>query len=153
MTPTFKDLVRMDVKNNVTDVELSQLEADPVLWRDELLLLLQEADQQFTAKRAEAPAATLPPEEFRKVRKEYLGWRRGATAWKTRICDRLRDVKAMVKAKNIADSAKENAERDNFKAQVLEEMKRQSALLQDIRDSLRGGPGYDPNNSAAPRKR
>ncbi len=133
MEYSFRELVRMDVKNNLTEEELTVLESDPHLWKDELTLLLQEVEQQFAQRKKEMPAEQLAPEEFRRIRKEYQSWKAGAIAFKTKICDRLRDVKAMVKDSNVSQSAQEHQEKAGMKAvllEILSEVKQIRALLE-----------------------
>ena len=102
----FRNLVRRELVGALSYEEVDALESDPELWRDELVLALQELDRQFTAKRAEAPVAQLHPTAYRKYKSEYQTWKSEAAARKAKICERLRDVKSLVKDVKRAEEPK-----------------------------------------------
>lgn len=85
------------------------LEVDPEAWRDGLVAIVQDVDTQFS--RRQAAAQTMKAEclelgaegraRWVAYAAQYREWRGAANGYKRRVVARLREVKALIKARNV----------------------------------------------------
>lgn len=77
-------------------------------WRDQLIAVIQHVESQFSARAANASSfrtecfargADGKADWFR-WEADYLEWRRSAAGYKRHVIERLREVKALIKATN-----------------------------------------------------
>ncbi|MES2355595.1 MAG: hypothetical protein V4568_14595 [Pseudomonadota bacterium] len=95
----FSELVLKDVKEGVSEEEESVLLDNPEEWREELIQLLRRAETEIkTPLQVSKP---LPKAEWNK---KEIARRRTAIAFKEDILIRMREVKAILRDKNIEES-------------------------------------------------
>lgn len=103
-----RDVVTRELRGDAAARE--ECERDLEGWRDVLVRMAQEVEGQFSERSAEAAAfrsqcfarGSEGKAEWFAYEVEYLQWRRGASRFKRGVTDRLREVKAAIKARNFA---------------------------------------------------
>lgn len=116
----YRDMVIAEVRGQATFEETEELQADPIAWRDELAAIVAHCDEQFALRKADIDEELEEwgeeSAEYDEALEEYEAWKRKAMGFKRHISDRLRDVKRLAKAHNIARDTRSQARATVVKA-------------------------------------
>ena len=108
----LEKIVAKDLKGEpLNEAEKQRLEGNPTRWRDILVASLQDVDTQLARRRADWMADRTQEKKI-----AYENWKRGAVGYKLAVLGRLREVKAIKRAK-------EEPDRESTLVMILEELK------------------------------
>jgi hypothetical protein len=120
-TKEFEKLVDLDMLGTVSEEASKTLRDNLERWKDELVRKLRGIEKQLTDRRAFSFR-----EGTHEARVAYETWKKSALGYKRAITDRLCEIKASLREKNLL----ENVDRNDI-------LKDKNDILEDILDELK----------------